>query len=120
MLIVKRIPHAQQRYDTCGDWQWEGENLVVTVSILPDPRYEILIALHEAIEAILCARAGVTQQQVDDFDLNFDGPGEPGDHPYAPYNRQHEFASRIEEMLCHEMGLDWATHELNIATLSHA
>lgn len=119
-LSVLRIPHNDQRYDTCGDWTWDGDDLTIRVSILPEPKYEILIVVHELIEAVLCTRAGITQAQVDEFDMMFDGPGEPGDHPYAPYHTQHVFATRIENLLCEALGLNWDAYNTVVDGLEYA
>lgn len=71
---------------------------------MSDRRYEFLVAMHEVIEAFLCKTRGVTQQRVDAFDT---GPGkdldEPGDDPRAPYFHEHQFASKIEKLMAHEL-----------------
>ena len=88
---IDTIPHTSQRYPTVGDWQISndpvtGEPIVlVTVSSLEAqvapmttlPRaaswpQEALVAVHELIEAVLCLRAGVYQEQVDEFDILFE------------------------------------------------
>ena len=67
------------------------------------------IALHELIEAWLCRKRGITQQQVDNFDFaNCDKVPpdiELGDYPEAPYQTEHRFAMLIEHIMAHELGL---------------
>ncbi len=125
-----RIPHNEQRYETAGDWQAQKDGSChITVSRLPDPRYEILVAIHELIEATLCAQRGIKQSDVDTFDQLFEhergnlgalhGPDdEPGDDPRAPYRRQHRIATAIEMLLATEMGVDWADYERELANAS--
>ena len=55
---------------------------------MTDRRYELLVALHELVEALLCKEAGVSQERVDALDeayeakrLPDDKDSEPGDDP---------------------------------------
>ena len=79
--------HESQRYDTCGDWYYEGatvdhKDLVVVVSHMDDWRSEAAIAIHELCEAAICRHQGVSGESVDHFDRlaaewiakRFDGP----------------------------------------------
>ena len=109
-ILIESIPHADQRYGTCGDWYPVGADsdaLRINISHLNDHAMESLVAVHELVEALLCLKRGITAEQVDAFDLDFVGPGEPGDDPAAPYHREHVFATQIEEMLAKELGVDW-------------
>jgi hypothetical protein len=131
--IIETIPHTSQRYPTVGDWQF-GSTLTIggslalriKVSDLNNPDYEFLIGLHELIEAYLCHRAGISERDVDRFDRQFEesGPsvafgdtGEPGDDPAAPYHRQHVFASAIERLMAHELGIDWTAYSATLDAL---
>ena len=125
---IREIDHREQRYDTCGDWQWLAPGypsphptLMVTVSTLPDRREMFLVAIHELIEAFLCGCAGITEAQVDVFDLSqeYYFEGEPGDQPAAPYYKQHQFATGIERILAAEVGVNWLEYERHIQELSH-
>src|SRR5262249_37826766 len=80
-IVSEVIDHTAQRYDTAGDWWFDPDGtLHVAVSKMSDPRYTVLLAMHELTEAILCRHAGVTTEQVDAWDM---GEGadvdEPGD-----------------------------------------
>lgn len=126
-IIVEIIDHESQRYDTCGDFLTnKNGTLGVKVSKLPDWRHSRLVAIHEIIEATLCRHAGVTDKAVDAFDLKFERDRargkhatdpEPGDHPKAPYRRQHLMATTIEKMLAAAMGVDWQAYEEAISAL---
>lgn len=121
---IKVIPHSKQRYETCGDWFYdEAGKLQIRVSELLDGRYEQLIAIHELIEATLCDEGGITQDDVDRFDVEFeknrtkDDVREPGDDPRAPYYRQHQIATHIEQWVASEIGVDWQQYEKEINAL---
>jgi hypothetical protein len=123
-ITIETIAHEQQRYPTCGDWTFDAAgNLTIKVSQLSDPRFEALIAIHELTEAVMCQHAGVTQEMVDLFDKAFerdrhpDNDDEPGDHPDAPYRRQHGIASGIESILAAEMGVVWGQYEKEVNAL---
>jgi hypothetical protein len=151
-IRVRFVPHAQQRYPTVGDWETkpvlahDGSpvDLVVTVSDTGNWRFNALVAVHELVEALLCASAGIPQEDLDAFDIAFeaarethepirqncetrelftfrgavvDADAEPGDHPDAPYQRQHNFATAVERMMCAAMGIRWADYENAIDAL---
>jgi hypothetical protein len=132
-ILIETIPHREQRYPTVGDWQFRTidrsanglppeTQLLISVSEMSDWRYEALVAIHEAIEALACLHAGVTEAQIDQFDLNFDhlnvsGIVEPGDHPHAPYHYQHRFATIVEELLAMELGVDWQSYAKEVERL---
>jgi hypothetical protein len=82
------------------------------VSALADWRHSVLIAVHELVEALLCKAHGVTAEAVDEWDM---GHGkeldEPGDDVRAPYHREHEFAGCVEQLLAHELNIDWNGYE---------
>lgn len=104
---------------------------MIVVSELPDHREMLLIAIHELIEWTLCQFAGISNEEIDDFDKNHllhhskpessnktFAADEPGDCTAAPYYRQHQIASGIERLLAAELGVDWLTYERHIEELS--
>jgi hypothetical protein len=112
-IQIETVTHAQQRYETTGDWWWDPDDtLQMRVSALADWRHGVLIAVHELVEALLCKARGVSTEVVDEWDM---GQGkeldEPGDDPRAPYHREHEFAGCVERLLAHELGIDWNDYE---------
>jgi hypothetical protein len=108
---IETIPHSSQRYDTAGDWSLQDGNIVVKVSQLSRRDYELLVALHELVEAYLCQRDGISQKAVDAWDT---GPGkdedEPGDDPKSLYFHQHRVASKIERFVAKQIGVSWAAY----------
>lgn len=110
-ITITTIPQEQQRYDTKGDWfSDEPWHITIRVSDLGNPRYEVLVALHEFLEMFLCHDRGIGEDMVDKFDFAWKGEGEPGDDPNAPYFKEHQFATIIERLMAHELDVDWATY----------
>lgn len=114
-IVIETIPHKDQRYPTIGDWYYEsGGTLCIRVSQLSDWRREMLVAVHELVEVLTCKYDGVTQEQVDEFDMEYeknrakdDVESEPGDDPKAPYVNQHCLATGIERILAQQWGVKW-------------
>lgn len=135
-ILISTIAHDEQPYDTCGNWEWMPDaTLTVTISKLPDERYEFLVMLHEFVEAYLCRAAGVSGEAVTRFDVEWlerrkghqagsvealaaiSGPEEPGDDPAAPYFKQHRTATLVEQLVAHELGVDWIAYSEAISQL---
>jgi hypothetical protein len=123
-IVIETIPHAKQRYSTCGDWFTDPDGtLHITVSEEMGEDSAMLVAIHELIEMFLCQQAFVTQEEVDAFDKEYernrkpdDLDSEPGEDPKAPYREQHRIAKEIELRLCQE--IMWSHHCKNVARLN--
>lgn len=121
---IKVIPHEQQRYSTVGDW-WLDEHgdLQIRVSQLSDWRREQLIAIHEYAEYLMCKNDGITTEDVDKFDKEFEAnreegnEDEPGDEPTSPYVRQHCMATGIERIMAAQLGVAWKPYEDELVEL---
>lgn len=116
-IIIEAIPPEQARLECYrdppggfGDWFVDPKtgdiHIQVTGSDVWDQKELFLVALHELVEARLCFRDGVTQGQVDQFDAEFNGYGEPGDNPEAPYRSQHRDACLIEFLMARFLGIN--------------
>jgi hypothetical protein len=122
-VTIKVIPHTAQRYETVGDWEVFANNFEVKVSRMTDWRYEWLVGIHEAIEAALCNHRGITDADVSAFDVEFEAAraegntDEPGDHPDAPYRKEHLFATGIEKLLAAELGVNWKIYDEEVNAL---
>jgi hypothetical protein len=128
-VLIEVIDHKAQRYLTTGDWQFKSSKdasldaslatdfLHIRVSDTGDYRSNMLVALHEFVEAILCWVHGIDGRVVDAWDM---GPGqymeEPGNNPSAPYHREHCVADIVERLVAMHM-ITWQNHELNIERL---
>jgi hypothetical protein len=133
-IKIEVISHLAQRYNTVGDWQFARDptgtasELTIRVSDVDGGTGNMLIAIHELIEALLCEHAGVKETDVDAFDMNWTTRKawwhsessllkEPGDDIDAPYYQQHQIASSIERMVAARMWVDWAKHEAYVDEL---
>jgi hypothetical protein len=114
-IIIESIPHDKQRYDTVGDY-WEETDAAgnitwhIKVSDTGDLGEIVAIALHELIEKTLCKFDGVTDAQIDAFDFNWKGDGEPGDSHGAPYHEQHKVATYLESDFVSWLGRSWGEY----------
>ncbi len=130
-LLVYPIDHKNHRYPTVGDWIpfLDGKDCIrldVRVSKMNNADYEFMVAVHELIEAYLCLREGITDAEVSDFDIKFEqdrevgkhsSTAEPGNHPKAPYRRQHKFATKIEKLICRQLGISWETYDKAVVNM---
>lgn len=108
-IEISTIAHSEQRYETAGDWFYEGDTLKIVVSQLGDWRREALVAVHELIEALWCRSEGIEERVVTAFDLEQAERGnfEPGDEFSAPYHYGHGLAEVVERLLALELFVDW-------------
>lgn len=113
------IPHQNQRYDTTGDWNIiKGEDiLIIRVSDTGFWFHNMLIALHEFVEAVLCTFTGISPQMVDSFDLSHKSLTDPGAASEAPYHQEHMAADAIERTVCQLAGISWNDYEMSINNL---
>jgi hypothetical protein len=123
-IEIKTVPDDQQRYNTVGDYYTneKGEKVFV-VSDMKDWRYEILTAIHELIESAICKHGGITEEEIDAFDIEYSeqrpkgDTSEPGDNTKAPYHEAHAFADKIEKELAKELGVEWEKYSQTVDTL---
>lgn len=121
-VTIEFIPAVDQRYRTSADWVYNevtGE-VRILASQTPDWRDSIAVAIHELVEAVLCAHVGVSQQAVDTFDIDWERRKdlgettayEPGQDPAAPYHSQHMLATAIELLVTNALERNWDEHNL--------
>jgi hypothetical protein len=123
--LMFTIPHKFQAYETVGNWQILPDGTpVVFVSDMKDWRYNFLVMLHEFVEVFLCRHSGISQKQVDRFDIAYEknrpegNEDEPGDDPRAPYRVEHCIATGIERIAAGFLGVSWKEYEQAINELS--
>jgi hypothetical protein len=128
IIDVKVVPHKEQRYETVGDWVFNADNsrLTIRVSDMGNWKYNMLVALHEQIEALLCLDRKINEKEITKFDIIYeakraqgyiDFQGEPGDHKDAPYRKEHFCATTIERQLAAELGVDWEEYDEAVMAL---
>jgi hypothetical protein len=122
-INIKTIPDENQRYNTVGDYQKDGDTETVTVSEMNDWKKETLTAVHELIESALCKAHGISDESITDFDLQYEKQrqsgveDEPGNDPSAPYHKEHVFATEVEKRLAQELGVNWDEYGKIVAEL---
>ena len=112
-IEIKAIDPVSIRYETCGDWRWlpDGALQVLVPNYGNNTRSELLVALHELVEAWLCREAKISEESVTAFDIANLDLEEPGDSTEAPYHEQHVVATEIEKEMALALRRDWDDHE---------
>ena len=120
-VILQSVPKSRIRNNQCGDWRlYNSRTIKATTAFMGDEDSEFAVALHEAIEAWLCRKHGVTDESVTAFDAMFEeererslhGPhDEDGEDLRSPYRIEHEVATKIERILIEACGVTWSQHE---------
>lgn len=104
------IDHEKQRYDTVGDWYFakdDPEHLFIFISKCSDWRFEQCVFIHELTEAVLCKARGITEKQVDEWDLSHEETGADFCLTGAPYEKEHYAACVTELFLGKEFGINY-------------
>lgn len=103
MITLKSVDPVSMRYVTTGDWEWlpNGE-LKCSVAEYGNPDGEFLVNLHEMVEAWLCRKAGIREDEVSAFHIS---------NPEAPHHKQNQTATDVEKIVCEAMSIDWEAHK---------
>jgi hypothetical protein len=123
LLKIELIPHAEQRYPTCVDWQVDSDGCIcIKVSDTGLRVDALLVGIHEAVEAILCDAHNVLESDVDAFDIEFCKTHdlekeEPGEDPKAPYRREHAAADVVERIVALQADENWGEYNDRIDAL---
>ena len=71
-INFKTIPQKLHRYDTIGDY-WYDKKSVLQVRVTEmDKRSEFLVLIHELIEQFLTEERGIKEEDIMNFDLEFE------------------------------------------------
>lgn len=115
---LRTIPHESHRYETIGDYfELPDGKVQIQVSNLGDWKMEALIQFHELVEFLMCRANGVTHDEIDQFDHEYEQNrpnndfSEPGDDPNAPYRYEHLVATGMEKILAAQLGVKWDEYE---------
>ena len=126
-ITVSVIPHTQQRYDTCGDYEEIDEGVWDFTISESKAVYEFAILIHELIEWFFTQKRGITEKQICKFDMMFEAERkagswkdeEPGDDHRAPYRKEHKFATSIEKQVLDYAKENWSKYENTINSLEY-
>jgi hypothetical protein len=126
-IRIRAIPHKSHRYCTVGDYFTDKRGVEqVRVSEMEDWRYEYLVAMHELIEDFLCQHRGIKEEDITAFDVLYElererglhkDDEEPGFDKRAPYRKEHEFATKMEMLLAHELKVNWKEYDSIVMNL---
>ena len=116
-ISIFTIPHKRQEYNTIGNYRMTPKTFQIMVSKMGNDEYEFLVALHEMIEQHLCYVNNIFDAEITKFDKAFEAKrkkgnvDEPGNNPKAPYYKQHQFATKLEKLMCKELGIKWGVYD---------
>ena len=111
-IVIQSIPPESIRYLTCGDWYFtqDGELIVEVPDFKYAPDSQFLVALHELVEAYLCLRNGIREEDVSAWDIAHPDAEEPAEVEGSPYGDEHETATIVEKIVCQALGINWHRH----------
>lgn len=109
-IIIDFIPHNRQRYNTAGDYYIKKGILYFKISKMK-PDYMLLLMVHELVEQYLTARKGITNRQIDQWDMKHDDTIDPGLLKDCPYYSEHLFCLGLEKLICQKIGINWKTYD---------
>jgi hypothetical protein len=132
-IFITTIPHKDHRYDTVGDYYFQGDELQLEVSDMENEDYEFLVAYHELLEWKLIRHAKIPIAKIDAFDMAYEKArkkrtkapcgckptkySEPGNDIHAPYHKQHMQAAGIEYVISDMLGVNWKEYGKKVCQL---
>ncbi len=114
---ISVVPLRTIRHQNVGDWRYSKKLVNALTADTGNDDSNLLVAIHELLEAHLCKKAGITDAMVSRFDKAHQDADEPGDLPDAPYREQHAAAMAAEQFLATVLGVDWEKHERRLTRL---
>ena len=89
--------------------------------------YEFLKMIGRVVQEKLCKNRQISQESIDEWDKSFEearamfptifGETNSGDHPKAPYHNEHLFASRVEQSIAMELGINWEEYSKTVEAI---
>lgn len=116
-ITGQSAPLAEIRNANAGDWQYSSGEIAVAMAAGLSDDETLLLFVHELIEARLCQKASVTDEEVTAWDAAHLDADEPGEVGGAPYREQHARALEIERHLADILGVPWADYEQRLRDL---
>jgi len=132
IIDYRVIVNQDQRYPTAADYWFADDTLHVRVSETGNPRMNVLLALHELIEALFVQSRGEPDLSTD-FDLPYEQArlegkvapcgclptenSEPGDDIHAPYHAAHQAATACERLIAQALEVRWEEYEAAVEKL---
>lgn len=94
------------RYLTDGDYYFKGKDLIIDVSKMENPLFEMIIIIHELWEWFRITQKGIKIDDIDEFDITC-GLEDPGLSKNSPYFKEHGESVKIEKLLCKIAGIKY-------------
>ena len=113
-------PYSEMRYPTAGDYFEKDDILHFEIADTGNELYNELILIHEMVERVMVKARGITDQQIDEFDMAHLDSDDPGDEVDAPYRDEHCIATAVERMICGYLGISWREYDEAVVRLSDA
>lgn len=119
-IEIEFIPHKQHRFTTIGYWFVQDGTLYIQVSNEISWQNKIATVFHELIEAGICISKGITTEECDAFDAQFeeeykrkkwDINTEAGLDKRCPYRKGHIWGNRLEWLVMFLLGADKKIHD---------
>jgi hypothetical protein len=112
-LTVEILPYKDMRYNTYGDYFYDKSNtLRFQIVDHSNDVYTKLTLIHELVEQLLLEVKGITPDDVDRFDFDFESDtnktsiySEPGEDPSCIYKKEHDFSDNIIKQICESIGI---------------
>jgi hypothetical protein len=111
-IEIKAIDPSAIRYSTCGDWEWlpDGSLQISVPDYGGQDNSAFLVALHEMAEAWMCRKSGITEEEVNSWDIAHPDAIEPAEEEGSPYADEHAIATQVELKVCAGLNMDWNKH----------
>lgn len=127
-IHVLTIPNDEIRKRagfTGADWWFdENDDIQIRVAQMSCREREMALAIHEAVEAVICHFHHVDVANVDAFDAHFEKMHpenhglDAGDAPHCPYGREHMAATACERVVAMEIGVgSWKEYDDEVGKL---
>lgn len=110
-----------------GNWKFEPDGTWhIWVSEMDDWRYMFLVARHELDEMALCKHRGIREEDVSEFDIQFEKERELGLHRQdeecgdavdAPYRDPHFIATNNERTMSVPLDVIWHKYDETVMSL---
>ena len=125
-IEVRVVPNGELNIRagfTGADWWWNPDgSLQVRIAKEIDDADEIAcLILHEVSEALFCRKLGISHQEVDLFDKEYQRTHEvdlnAGDEPDSPYRVPHNWATAIERIAAGVLDVKWKGYDEKLSKI---
>jgi hypothetical protein len=116
-ILIETVNPQAMRYATVGDWFYDADGVLhIQVAHCGNGNSELIVAVHELVEALLCRHNDISEGNVTEYDKQWNEQAglkadEPGNEADAPYHKEHTIATAIEMLMASHLDVNWAQHE---------